>query len=78
MKNKDIEIEKMLFEALKDNGKIDITTDQLKQLELFVVAYMSAAQLELTQKELSKEIIKGLDVKWDLFFNINKKESLND
>jgi hypothetical protein len=53
--------------ALKDNPKIDVTADQLKQLELLVVAYMTHAALDLPDGD---DIIKGLDTQWVTLFNV--------
>lgn len=61
----------MLEIAIKSNDKINVSSEQLKQLELFVVAYMSAAQLELKNTELSKSVISDLDAKWDSLFNVS-------
>ena len=65
-----MDIQEMLNLSVADNGKVDVTPKQLKQLELFVVAYMGAAQLGINNKEFSDSVIKGLDDKWDLLFNI--------
>ena len=69
-----MKIQEMLEIATADHGKVSITPEQLKQVELFVVAYMSAAQLELLNKELGKSVISGLDIKWDSLFNVKNKQ----
>lgn len=66
-----MEIQEMLELATTINDKINVSPEQLKQLELFVVAYMSAAQLELANTELSKSVISGLDTKWDSLFSVS-------
>ena len=66
-----MDIQEMLALATTTNDKINVSPAQLKQLELFVVAYMSAAQLELENAELSKSVTSSLDNKWDSLFNLS-------
>jgi len=68
-----MEIQEMLNIAIKTNDKINISAEQLQQLEVFIVAYMSAAKLESSNPELSKQIMSNLDVKWDSLFNVTNK-----
>lgn len=68
-----MDILEMVKAVTADVGTINITPEQLKQLELLVVGYMSAAQLELENKELSGTVISGLDIKWDSLFTITRK-----
>jgi hypothetical protein len=68
-----MDILEMVKAVTVDVGTINITPEQLKQLELLVVCYMSAAQLEIENKELSKAVISGLDVKWGSLFTVTQK-----
>lgn len=68
-----MDILEMVKAVTADVGTINVTQEQLKQLELLVVGYMSSAQLELENKELGKSVISGLDVKWDSLFTVTPK-----
>ncbi len=56
--------------ALSDNGKIDITEEQLKQLEAFVFGYMAAAKMPDKDKEMGHSLVSSLDSKWESLFNV--------
>ena len=68
-----LDILEMVKAITADVGTINITPEQLKQLELLVVGYMSAAQLEVKDEKLSKSVISGLDIKWDSLFAVTQK-----
>ena len=70
---KRMDILDMVKAVTADVGTINITPEQLKQLELLVVGYMSSAQLEIENKELGKSAISGLDAKWDSLFTVTQK-----
>ena len=56
--------------ALSGNGKIDITEEQLEQLEVFVFGYMAAAKMPDKDKEMSHSLVGALDSKWESLFNV--------
>ena len=56
--------------ALSSNGKIDITKEQLKQLEVLVFGYMAAAEVSDRDKKMSQSLVSALDSKWESLFNV--------
>jgi len=60
----------MVSLALSGNGKIDITKEQLKQLEVFVFGYMAAVKMSDSDKKISESLISALDSKWESLFNV--------
>ena len=72
-----MDVNEMIKRLVDDTPKVDITKEQLKKIETYVVAYMSAALVQQVNHNLGTQTIKTIDGLWDNLFTVINEDLEN-